>query len=147
MSFRIKLIQNLEEREHCVSYLNSLSQTGSCQTMRVKERRDLLLKLVQDYDRQCLLNTCADPIDAIRHQMVKQGIKQKDLAPVLGGKNRVSEVLARRRQLTLPMIRRLHQHLDIPAELLIREIQPLQTVPTGAALTESTDGTLPGVSK
>ena len=62
-----------------------------------------------------------DPIDAILFRMEERGLRQKDLARVLGGKNRASEVLARKRPLTLPMIRALHEKLDIPPALLIRE--------------------------
>lgn len=53
--------------------------------------------------------------------MEERGLLQKDLAQVLGGKNRASEVLARKRPLTLPMIRALHEKLDIPHSQLIRE--------------------------
>ena len=56
------------------------------------------------------MNACSDPVNAIRHQMIKTGMKQKDLVSMLGGKNRVCEVLARHRQLKLPMIRKLIQN-------------------------------------
>jgi len=51
----------------------------------------------------------------------QQGLMQRDIAPLLGGKNRASEILARKRPLTLPMIRALHRALDIPSQALIRE--------------------------
>jgi HTH-type transcriptional regulator/antitoxin HigA len=53
--------------------------------------------------------------------MEQQGLRQKDIAPLLGGKNRASEVLSRKRPLTLPMIRSLYEKLGIPPGLLIRE--------------------------
>jgi HTH-type transcriptional regulator/antitoxin HigA len=53
--------------------------------------------------------------------MEQLGLRQKDVAPLLGGKNRASEVLARKRPLTLPMIRALHRRLAIPTDLLIQE--------------------------
>ncbi|GMU69032.1 MAG: hypothetical protein AMXMBFR37_13640 [Steroidobacteraceae bacterium] len=56
--------------------------------------------------------------------MEQQGLRQKDLAVILGGKNRASEILARKRPLTLPMIRSLYDQLEIPAGLLIREPAP-----------------------
>jgi len=62
-----------------------------------------------------------DPIEAIAFRMEQQGLRQKDIAPLLGGKNRASEVLSRRRPLTLPMIRSLCEKLDIAPSLLIRE--------------------------
>lgn len=53
--------------------------------------------------------------------MEQQGLRQKDLAVILGGKNRASEILARKRPLTLPMIRSLYDQLETPTGLLIRE--------------------------
>jgi hypothetical protein len=62
-----------------------------------------------------------DPIDAIRARMEQQHLRPKDLEPFLGGSGRVSEVLGRRRRLTLTMIRRLEHGLGIPARILIHE--------------------------
>jgi HTH-type transcriptional regulator/antitoxin HigA len=60
-----------------------------------------------------------DPISAIRFRMEQQGLQQGDLVPMIGSRARVSEILSGKRQLTLPMIRRLHAGLGIPAESLI----------------------------
>ena len=84
-------------------------------------RLELLAKLVEDYERSRFLFARPDPVDAIIFRMEQQGLRQKDIAPLLGGKNRASEVLARKRSLTLPMIRALHEKLNLPPELLIRE--------------------------
>jgi HTH-type transcriptional regulator / antitoxin HigA len=84
-------------------------------------RLELLTKLVEDYEKARFVFARPDPIDAILFRMNERGLRQKDIARVLGGKNRASEVLARRRPLTLPMIRALHEKLDIPPALLIRE--------------------------
>lgn len=62
-----------------------------------------------------------DPIEAILFCMDQRGLTRADLARYLGGRGRVSEVLNRRRPLTLPMIRRLHAGLGIPADVLVRE--------------------------
>jgi HTH-type transcriptional regulator/antitoxin HigA len=85
------------------------------------DRLELLAKLVEDYEKERFKFDRPDPIDAILFRMQEQGLRQKDLAPLLGGKNRASEVLARKRPLTLPMIRALSESLRIPADLLIRE--------------------------
>ncbi|MBI2993188.1 MAG: transcriptional regulator [Gammaproteobacteria bacterium] len=85
------------------------------------DRLELLAKLVEDYEKERFKFEKPDPIEALRFRMEEQGLRQKDLAPILGGKNRVSEVLNRRRPLTLGMARALSESLDIPAELLIRE--------------------------
>ena len=84
-------------------------------------RLELLAKLIEDYEKARFVFAKPDPIDAILFRMEERGLRQTDLAKVLGGKNRASEVLARKRPLTLPMIRALQEKLDIPPALLIRE--------------------------
>jgi HTH-type transcriptional regulator / antitoxin HigA len=88
------------------------------------DRLELLAKLVEDYEKGRFPFERPDPISAIRFRMQEQGLRQKDLAPILGGKNRASEVLSRKRPLTLPMVRALSESLHIPAELLIGEPEP-----------------------
>lgn len=84
-------------------------------------RLELLAKLVEDYEKEHFRFRKPDPIEAIEFRMEQQGLRQKDLAGILGGKNRASEVLSRKRPLTLPMIRALYEKLEIPPALLIRE--------------------------
>ena len=84
-------------------------------------RLELLAKLVEDYEKARFHFAQPDPVEAILFRMEQQGLRQKDIADLLGGKNRASEVLARKRPLTLAMIRALHERLAIPPELLIRE--------------------------
>ena len=62
-----------------------------------------------------------DPISAIQFRMEQEGLTNKDLAPYIGSSGKVSEVLSGKRDLTLSMIRALHTHLGIPAEVLIQE--------------------------
>jgi HTH-type transcriptional regulator/antitoxin HigA len=62
----------------------------------------------------------ADAVDAIKFRMEQQGLTRKDLEPLIGGRMRVAEVLSRKRDLTLAMIRRLHAELGIPADMLVR---------------------------
>ncbi len=87
-------------------------------------RLELLAMLVEDYERSSFEFAMPDPIDAILFRMEQQGLRQKDIAPFVGGQNRASEILSRKRPLTLPMIRKLHEALDIPSSLLIREPEP-----------------------
>ena len=61
-----------------------------------------------------------DPIDAIVFRMEQQGLTRKDLEPMIGSRTRVAEVLNRKRNLSIGMIRRLHERLGIPAEILLR---------------------------
>jgi HTH-type transcriptional regulator/antitoxin HigA len=84
-------------------------------------RLELLAKLIEDYEKARFVFAKPDPIDSSLFRMEERGLRQTDLAKVLGGKNRASEVLSRKRPLTLPMIRALQEKLDIPPALLIRE--------------------------
>jgi HTH-type transcriptional regulator/antitoxin HigA len=85
------------------------------------DRLNILSTLVQAWEaRQCPI-TPPDPVEAIKFRMEQSGLSIKDLEPLIGKSNRVYEVLNRKRPLTLAMIRRLHQGLGIPAEVLIAE--------------------------
>ena len=84
-------------------------------------------RLVEAYEDKHFAIGDPDPVDAIRFFMEERGLQQRDLAPYFGSAVRASEVLARKRPLTLAMIRRLHKGLGIPAELLIA---PVQVEPT-----------------
>jgi HTH-type transcriptional regulator/antitoxin HigA len=84
-------------------------------------RLELLAKLVEDYENEHFKFRKPDPVEAILFRMEEQGLRQKDIADIIGGKNRASEVLSRKRPLTLAMIRALHRKLGIPSELLIQE--------------------------
>ena len=90
------------------------------------ERLDVLVTLVEAYERKHYPMELPDPIEAIKFRMESLGLKPKDLQPMIGGLNRVYEVLAYTRPLTLPMIRRLHEGLGIPAECLIKSSQHQQ---------------------
>lgn len=84
------------------------------------DRLDILTTLVQAYEAKAVPMTAPDPVEAIKFRMDQRGLSVKDLEPLIGKRNRVYEVLNRRRPLTLAMIRRLHQSLGIPAEVLIQ---------------------------
>lgn len=85
------------------------------------DRLELLTLLLEDYEKRAFPFEEVDPIDAIEFRMSEQGLKQKDLVPMLGSRSRVSEVLARKRPLTVQMIRALSTGLGISAESLISE--------------------------
>lgn len=86
---------------------------------REGERLDVLVTLVEAWEKKHYPIALPDPIEAIKFRMEQSGLGPKDLVPMIGQLNRVYEVLSRRRPLTLAMIRRLHQDLGIPAESLI----------------------------
>ena len=84
------------------------------------DRLDVLVTLVEAYERKHFPMDLPDPVEAIKFCMEQRALTPKDLVPMVGGLNRVYEILNRKRPLTLRMIWRLHQGLGIPAESLIR---------------------------
>jgi HTH-type transcriptional regulator / antitoxin HigA len=84
------------------------------------DRLDVLVTLVEAWERRHYRLDLPDPVEAIKYHMEQSGLQPKDLIPFIGSRNRVHEVLNGRRELTLSMIRRLHEGLGIPAESLIK---------------------------
>jgi HTH-type transcriptional regulator/antitoxin HigA len=84
------------------------------------DRLDVLATLVEAYEAEHHPMDPPDPIEAIKFRMAQQGLTRKDLERLLGTRTRVSEVLNRKRNLSIAMIRRLHAELGISAEVLIR---------------------------
>jgi HTH-type transcriptional regulator/antitoxin HigA len=84
------------------------------------ERLDVLVALVESYERKHYALDLPDPVEAIKFRMEQMGLAPKDLEPMIGRRNRVYEVLNRKRPLTMKMAWRLHCELGIPAESLIR---------------------------
>lgn len=83
------------------------------------DRLDVLVTLVEAWERKNEPMELPDPVAAIKFRMEQSGLTPKDLVPMIGRLNRVYEVLSGKRPLTLSMIRRLHMQLGIPAESLI----------------------------
>ena len=85
---------------------------------------DILLVLIEDYENKHHPIGPPDPIEAIKFRMEQMNLSRKELESIIGSRGRVSEVLNRRRGLSLNMIRSLHSNLHIPLESLIRETRP-----------------------
>jgi HTH-type transcriptional regulator/antitoxin HigA len=90
------------------------------------DRLDVLSTLVEAYEKAHFSIELPDPIEAIQYYMDIRGWSRRDLEPYLGSRARVSEVLSRKRSLTLEMIRKLNQELGIPAEILIQPYESAQ---------------------
>ena len=90
------------------------------------DRLDILSTLVEAYEKMICPIDLPDPIEAIRYYMETRGWSRRDLESCIGSRARVSEILSRKRSLTLDMIRKLHDQLGIPAEVLIRPYESLQ---------------------
>ncbi len=87
------------------------------------DRLDVLSTLIEVYEEKRCPMDPPDPIEAIKFRMEQQGLTKKDLEGIIGTRTRISEVLSRKRSLSIAMIRRLHDKLGIPAEVLIRPSQ------------------------
>jgi len=84
------------------------------------DRLDVFVTLVEAYERTHYPIAFPDPVEAIKFRMEQQGLTVEDLIPVIGRKNRVYEILSRKRPLTLRMIEGLHDVFAIPAESLLK---------------------------
>ena|SRR6267378_2874405 len=84
------------------------------------DRLEILVTLVDAWEEKHHPIDPPDPVEAIRFAMEQRGLTRHDLEPLIGSRARVAEILNHKRTLTLPMIRRLHDRLGIPAEVLIR---------------------------
>jgi HTH-type transcriptional regulator / antitoxin HigA len=80
---------------------------------------DVLATLVDASESKQFPFDAPDPIDAIKFRMEQQGLTRKDLEGIIGNRGRIAEVLSGKRELSLPMIRRLRETLNIPADVLI----------------------------
>jgi HTH-type transcriptional regulator/antitoxin HigA len=97
------------------------------------DRLEVLVTLVEAYEaRNFPIPEPYDPVEVLEYYMQSRGLGRTDLIPYLGGKERVSEVLNRKRGLSLAMIRRLHLGLGIPADLLVGKTVPKKLLPRPA---------------
>ena len=80
---------------------------------------EVLSILIEKYENEQYPIEPSDPVEAIRFRMEQNGMTQRDLEPFIGSSGRVSEVMNRKRRLTVPMIKRLHEGLRIPYESLL----------------------------
>ena len=87
------------------------------------DKLDILVTLVEAYEENNYPILPSDPVEAIIHQMESQGLSRKDLEPLIGSRARVSEILNRKRSLSLNMIRKLQKGLGISAEILVKPYQ------------------------
>ena len=88
------------------------------------DRLDVLAALVESYEERHFPIDFPDPVDALNYWIESRGLERKDLEPYIGSRGRISEVLNRKRSLSLAMIRELNEHLHIPAEVLIKKSIP-----------------------
>ena len=95
---------------------------------READRLDLLTLLANDYEAKEFPTELPDAVEAIKFRMEQQDLAPRDLIPYIGSRSKVSEVLARKRPLTLSMVRALHERLHVPAKALIHQAELLEPV-------------------
>lgn len=114
-----KVIKTEKEYQAALSRLEEIFD--SKKDSKNADELELLSLLIEKYEDEISLIDLPDPIEAIKFRMDQLGYKQKDLAKAIGLKSRVSEILNKKRKLTIDMIRKLHDTLGIPTEVLIKE--------------------------
>lgn len=119
MFMELKMIKTERDYQKALKRLNEIfdAKKGSKQG----DELELLAFLIDTYEKEYFPVDLPDPIEAIKFRMEQLGYKQKDLAEAIGLKSRVSELLNKKRKLTLEMIRKIHEQLGIPTEVLIKD--------------------------
>jgi HTH-type transcriptional regulator/antitoxin HigA len=118
MKSEVKPIRTKRDYEIALKKVEKL--WGAKSGTREGDQLDVLATLIDAYEAARYPMDPPDPIEAIKFRMEQQGLSRKDLEPLIGTRTRVAEVLNRKRNLSIEMIRRLHTTLGISAEVLIR---------------------------
>lgn len=118
MATELKPIRTEADHEAALAEVERLwgAETGT----QDGDRLDVLATLIDVYEAEHYPMDPPDPIEAILFRMEQQGLTRKDLEPIFGTRARTSEVLNRKRGLSIEMVRHLHERLGISAEVLIR---------------------------
>lgn len=114
----LKLIKTKKDYQNAMSRLENIfdAKPGTANG----DELEVLALLIDKYEEEHYPIEFPDPIEAIKFRMEQLGYSQSDLASVVGLKSRASEILSRKRRLTLEMIRNLHDTLNIPTDVLIQ---------------------------
>ena len=108
-------------REHQTALKEAEALWNAPEGSSAADRLEVLVLLIEAYEREHTPIADPDPIDFLRHLMEARELSRNDLEPFIGSRARVAEVLNRVRPLTLDMIRRLSAGLKIPADVLVRD--------------------------
>src|SRR4029077_694737 len=117
----IKVIKTVADYETALAEIEKLIELNPKAKTADAEQLELLTLLVQNYEAKAFPKSLPNPVDGILFRMEQQDLTPRSLIPYFGSRSQVSEVLSRRRPLTLSMIRALHEGLGIPARVLIQE--------------------------
>jgi len=114
---KLKPIKNKTQLKQAINRIDEL--WGAKPNTEKGDELDVLMLLVEKYEEEHYPIPPSDPVEAIKFLMEQKALTRKDLEPYLGTRARVSEVLNKKRNLTLPMIKKLHEGLNIPYNCLI----------------------------
>lgn len=129
MNAQIRVLKTESDYAAAVARLSALMDKDPAPGSDDEANLEILALLIKSYEQGQFPPSPPDPIEAILFRMDQQRLAQKDLVPYIGSLSKVSEVLGRKRPLSLSMIRRLHAGLGIPAEVLIGESYDLSIEP------------------
>lgn len=121
MKQQVKVIKTQRDYDAAIVRLSALMDEDTTPGSSKEAELELLALVVESYERSKVEPVVRDPIEAILFRMDQIGLKKVDLVPYMGSLPKVSEVLARKRPLNLAMIRKLHQGLGIPADVLLAQ--------------------------
>jgi HTH-type transcriptional regulator/antitoxin HigA len=127
-----RILKTEEDYRKALAELEALIEQDPDPSSPAGEQLQFLKLLIGDYETKHFPEELPDPIEAIKFYMEQRDLSPRDLIPFIGSRSKVSEVLSRKRSLTLPMIRALQKGLGIPAKVLIQEGAPSSDVDWGA---------------
>lgn len=115
----VKIIKSDKEYEAAMTRLSCLMDLEIVPSSEEEAELELLALVIEDYERGLVPMAAPSPVDAILFRLDQLGLSRKDLLPYIGSLSKISEVLSGKRQLSVTMIRKLHQGLGIPADVLL----------------------------
>jgi HTH-type transcriptional regulator / antitoxin HigA len=118
---QIRPIKNVEDNKAALARIEQLWDAEP--NTPEGDELDVLVTLVSAFEEEYYPIEAPDPIEAIKFRMEQQNLKDKDLVPFLGQRSRVTEIMNRKRRLSISMIRKLNYGLKIPLDCLIKEYQ------------------------
>lgn len=123
----INIIKNAQEHEAALARFRELFDMDPAPDTPEDDEFQLLALVIKDYERRTVPPVVVDdPVEVILFAMEQMGLSRQDMTKYLGSPSKVSEVLSRKRSLSLPMIRRLNEGLGIPLDLLVG-VTPVRT--------------------
>lgn len=122
----LKIIKNAEDHAEALKRLDELFDLDPIDGSKENDELDVLALLIEQYEMEKFPIDKPTPIEAIKFRMDQQNLKSKDLIPYIGSAPKVSEILNNKRSLSLSMIRKLSESLDIPVDILIQDSEKLE---------------------